>query len=148
MKIIYGWRNGIFAADPNKIGKEIKGIEIINPEAIVKKAEDNTTELHKCFEWDNSKAAHNYRKHQARKIISDLEIVEIRTPKKEPKILNISAYESIKNDDKKREYVNILEGIKYEPDREKIMDGIKTLLAQATYKLEKYNEVINMILDK
>lgn len=42
------------------------------PEDIVRKAKDSSTELHKCFEWDNNAAAEKYRLHQARMITSNL----------------------------------------------------------------------------
>lgn len=72
--IIATWRNpGIFRADAQKVCDELYEIgEEFNPENIVSKAEDEQTELHKCFEWDNTKAAHNYRLYQARVLTSQL----------------------------------------------------------------------------
>jgi hypothetical protein len=65
------WKmSGIFKADAEKVSAEI---ESIGPEAtpaeIVEKAKDESTELHKCFEWDDSIAAQRWRLQQARQIV-------------------------------------------------------------------------------
>ena len=41
------------------------------------KARDEHTELHKCFEWDDTKAAEKYRVHQARQIVCHLIVKEV-----------------------------------------------------------------------
>ena len=72
--IIATWRTpGIFKADPQKVCNEIREIgDEFTPEDIVAAAADEAKELHKCFEWDNNKAADNYRLHQARVLTSQL----------------------------------------------------------------------------
>lgn len=68
------WRiNGIFKADAQKVANEI-GDNNVTAEDIVEKARDEKSELHKCFEWDDTKAAENWRKHQARVLLSMLVI--------------------------------------------------------------------------
>lgn len=72
--IVATWRTpGIFKADPQKVCDELKVLgDEFTPDEIVEKAKDNSTELHKCFEWDNDAAAEKYRLHQARLITSNL----------------------------------------------------------------------------
>ena len=41
---------------------------ILTPEVVVRAAEDNNSILHKLFEWDDNKAAYNWRLQQARTI--------------------------------------------------------------------------------
>lgn len=49
--------------------QQIRGAEeTIDPVAIVRFARNKKTELHACFEWDDSKAAHEHRLWQARQI--------------------------------------------------------------------------------
>jgi len=43
---------------------------ILRPESVVDYAKDPTTALHAQFEWDNSKASHEYRLWQARQLIT------------------------------------------------------------------------------
>lgn len=74
------WRSGpcVFKADAQKVADEISSIGIsVKPEEIVDKARDESTELHKCFEWDDTKAAERYRLHQARQIVCHLIIKEV-----------------------------------------------------------------------
>lgn len=76
------WRlEGIFKADASKCLEEIGRDVNITPEQVLKKARDKQSELHKCFEWDDSIAAEKYRLQQARQLIQFFVI----TPKKENK---------------------------------------------------------------
>lgn len=74
------WRSGpcVFKADAQKVADEISSIGIsVKPEEIVDKARDESTELHKCFEWDDTKAAEKYRVYQARQIVCHLIVKEV-----------------------------------------------------------------------
>lgn len=52
-----------------KVYKEIDEIgESATPQQIVDRARDPQSELHKCFEWDDSKAAESWRRQQARQV--------------------------------------------------------------------------------
>lgn len=61
-------------ADPQRIGRALAKIAAdgagrLTPSAVVEAARDVRSPLHRHFEWDDSKAAHAYRKDQAREII-------------------------------------------------------------------------------
>lgn len=47
----------------------------LRPTVIVRQAADPESPLHSCFEWDESRAAHEYRLHQARKMLAKFKIV-------------------------------------------------------------------------
>ena len=70
------WKiNGIYKADAEIVYSEIQSIgNQYTPQQIVDKARDSSTELHKLFEWDDSKAAESYRCIQAQNIIRMLVI--------------------------------------------------------------------------
>ena len=79
------WKNNLFGdADAQKVYEEI-GEENTTPEDVLEKAKDPDSELHKCFEWDDKKAAYKYRLSQARTIMCNLVFVtddeknEVRT---------------------------------------------------------------------
>lgn len=76
--VIAEWKHpGIFQADPQKVAGELKTLgDEITPDQIVDAARDASTELHKCFEWDNDVAAEKWRKHQARQLLCFLVIRE------------------------------------------------------------------------
>lgn len=77
------WKlSGIFNADAQKVYEEI-GDTQVTPAEIVEKAKDETSELHKCFEWDDEKAAEKYRLQQARMVINLL-VVKTETPEETP----------------------------------------------------------------
>jgi ribosomal protein S20 len=48
---------------------ELSREDALTPEGIVEKADDETSALHKYFEWDNAKAGHAHRIMQARQLV-------------------------------------------------------------------------------
>ena len=73
------WRvDGLFKADAQKCYEEM-GDSDISPEEVLEKAKDENSELHKCFEWDDTVAANKYRLQQARQIIQFI----VKVPQKE-----------------------------------------------------------------
>lgn len=68
--------------DAQKVAEEIMSIgETATPTQIVEKARDEKSELHKCFEWNDAKAAMAYRLQQARTVVHVLVIEEEEPPK-------------------------------------------------------------------
>lgn len=74
------WKPGfesLHKANAQLVAEEIASIgENVTPAQIVDKARDGGTELHKCFEWDDSVAAEKYRLSQARQVVCHLVIRE------------------------------------------------------------------------
>lgn len=74
------WKPGfesLHKANAQLVAEEIASIgENVTPAQIVVKARDGGTELHKCFEWDDSVAAEKYRLFQARQVVCHLVIRE------------------------------------------------------------------------
>jgi hypothetical protein len=67
---------------------------MLKPENVVKFAENEATHLHKCFEWNDSKAANRYRLNQARQQIS-MYVTVVESPKGPVKI---RAFQSLPSD--------------------------------------------------
>ena len=90
--IVARWREGIGESlygdvDANKAAQEIRTLgNGFSPADVVNVARDERSELHKCFEWEDSKAAELWRLKQARSVISCLVIEEKETPKERPQI--------------------------------------------------------------
>lgn len=75
--------------DPYKVYDEIKSLgENVKPEMIVAAAQDSNSELHKCFEWDDTEAARKYRIIQAGNLVRNLVIVESKE-KSEPQQIRV-----------------------------------------------------------
>lgn len=72
------WKSGSrYSADAQKVADEIFAIgESATTAEILEKARDETTELHKCFDWDDAEAAEKWRLQQARHIVCSLVIKE------------------------------------------------------------------------
>lgn len=89
--IVAKWKEGFGSlhgnADPQKVASEIIAIgDSATPDEIVNAARDESTELHKCFEWDNDVAADKYRIIQAREVVRHLVIQEQEVPQDRPEI--------------------------------------------------------------
>lgn len=75
--------------DPYKVYEEIQSLgENVKPEMIVAAAQDSNSELHKCFEWDDTEAARKYRIIQAGNLVRNLVIVESKE-KSEPQQIRV-----------------------------------------------------------
>lgn len=76
--VVATWKSGtegLHKADAQKVADEIIGIgESATPAQIVDRAKDPGSELHKCFEWNDTKAAEKYRIYQARQVVCHLVI--------------------------------------------------------------------------
>lgn len=74
------WKHSRFKADANKVALELEALgEEVTPEAIVIRAQDDSSELHKCFTWDDTEAAQKWRIQEARHIMCEL----VYVPKKD-----------------------------------------------------------------
>ena len=135
--VIAKWREGyqglFHGADANKVADEISRIgEAPSTQDIVNAARDESTELHKCFEWDDSVAAESWRRQQARYVIHHLVIYEGKVPTERPEI-RIRYH-----DDTKKGYV---ETTKIVVNR----DAYKELLAQAYAELRAFKVKYGML---
>lgn len=75
------WKTGFASlykgANAEQVASEIESLgNDVTPTEILEKAKDDTTELHKCFEWEDSVAAEKWRLQQARMIVCHLVIKE------------------------------------------------------------------------
>ena len=68
------WKvKGLFKADASTVYSEIRALgDEFTPEMVVDAARDESTELHKCFTWDDTIAAERYRRHEARILMASI----------------------------------------------------------------------------
>lgn len=81
-------------ADAQKCFEEMGGTDI-TPEKVLKIAKDENTELHKCFEWDDSVAAEKYRLSQARQLITFLIIKPEKKEEPPIRVFQISSEKQV-----------------------------------------------------
>lgn len=73
--------------NPRKVYDEICEIgERATPQQIVDRARDENSELHKCFTWDDTKAAEKWRKEEAHQLRHFLVVKRNDAPADAPKI--------------------------------------------------------------
>lgn len=77
--IVSEWKMpGIFKANPQLVAEEIRGIgEEVTPKQVLEAGRNPDSELHKCFEWDDTKAAEKWRLEQAGQVLRYLIIREV-----------------------------------------------------------------------
>lgn len=81
------WRDGLGSfyknVDAQKVYEEI-GHDGATPEEVLLKAEDVTSELHKCFTWDDDEASRKWRLHEVRRVIQTL-VIRVEETEVQPK---------------------------------------------------------------
>jgi len=145
-KINVKWKSGVrFNANPEKVYQEVEIIrKEINsktqPEDLIEYAKDPNTELHKCFEWDNTKAAFAHRKQQARMVLNGLYITKVKI--KDITIEDVKVSECIIKpieENKVEKYYNPpIESLSREDEAEILIKQVLNDLYPLLEKLKKY----------
>lgn len=137
---MYKWTSINFKADANKVGQELEKIESrkkINIDNIINFAKTNTnSELHKCFEWDDSIAGEKYRRNQCSQILASISIVVDKEQKE-----TLPKYVNIKIGNQKTSYKNIISVLNNNNDYETLVNKYEKELYICN---EKYKKIINL----
>lgn len=127
------WRiKGLFKADAQKVYEEI-GEAAVTPREVLEKAKDKKSELHKCFEWNDTVAANKFRLDQAARIIRNLVIIPKSEELMPERVFQISTDMTV-----------------YKPVREILRneEEYQALLARATAELRniknRYNSIVEL----
>lgn len=135
------WKiKGFFHADAGKVFAEITSIgDSYTPEEIVEKANDPDSELHKCFEWDDTVAAHKYRLTQAQLIVRSLVVTEERTDeKKNPPIISRAIVSTNENNNR---YEKVTVAVRNEENYERLCNAA---LRELEVFKRKYSAIIGL----
>lgn len=130
------WKiDNIFKADAQKCANEINTLgDDIRADKVLDLARNKKTELHKCFEWDDTVAAEKYRLHQAHRVIRMLVVQEDAPAEERPPIRLF--YKAAT--DKGYRPVDLI--VKRE-------DEYKALLARAYAELRAFKEKYSMLTE-
>lgn len=141
----YEWKRNM-AIPAQKVGERIERLEKrhgeVTARVLLDDARDKKSCLHRLFEWDDAKAAENYRLRQATFIIQNLTVkvqdAESETPK------NIRAYVNIKptmTNSNSGVFVNVLTAMTdAEMRRSVLLNAMRELL---TYR-KKYSDLVEL----
>jgi len=119
------WIGTGFKGDAKIVYEEIQSIgESYTPHEILEYARENEdSELHKCFEWDDTVAAEKWRVHTARLICCSLKVVVIRE-EKEP-----VAFRLIQNDKGEKAYKPVTLTVRNNDEYSRLLKQAKAELA-------------------
>lgn len=138
----YQWNPGFGTSmDIKKVVSELNDIQKrdgeITPEIIVKEARKTHSELHNYFEWNNTKAADQYRLQQAAELLRRIEVKVIKDG--EPK--TIRAFEVINKGVGEKAYAsfNVADGLSR--SKELALSSLK----MALNRLNQHNEFSHII---
>lgn len=108
-QMVYKWIIPVYPVDAQIAGTELEKITekrgSLKPSYVVEESMDENATLHKCFEWDDEKAADKYRQHQAQDLIRNIAVVKI--DQVEP-ARPIRAFISFKKDNEFVSIVNVM----------------------------------------
>lgn len=133
----YNWKMKGLAkkVDPSIAAKELQRIQNIygslTPEIIVNESKEPGSVLYPIFEWDDNKAAYNYRLQQARILLNNIQVTIISDG--EPKEISVFEVTSLKEG-----YKNI--NTFSQDDIEFVRSGILQQLNHLKNKLQIYKE--------
>ena len=118
----YSWKNYVFSQDSQKVGEELEELEkvseITNKNVLEYARKNKDSELHKCFEWNDTIAGEKYRLIQATNVISSISFVIEEEPIKKQKV-----YFSVKSDAKEsRQFKNIKDILEDDEDYKALLN--------------------------
>lgn len=139
MKKVYRWENNVAGNflkkyDANKVGAEIETLgDDVTPENVVLLAQNETSEMHDYFEWDDTKAGHLYRKSQATNLLNRLQVEYITEQSAEPIV--VKAYVSLRKNTEYQKIETVIADVdKYQILREKAYTELRSVR-------DRYSEV-------
>jgi hypothetical protein len=147
MADVYQWKLGSrIKADAKKVGSELETISVKRPATVLEYARKHKkSELYKCFEWDDGRAADQYRIIQAGHIIRSIAIKrETVTDGGDTKITVVRAYENIKDDESEegRVYVPVELALSDPEMQEQVIINIKKGIEELQEKGRAYADFI------
>jgi len=128
-----------------KIGQELEKLAVpgilLKPRDIWTKAKSSKHPLHNYFEWNDGKAADQFRDSQARHLVNHLEVVYIEQDKKgESKILEIKAYHHVENEGDEG-YVSFIDVTNNPEYHRQILEKAMSEARNWRIRYKEYNEL-------
>lgn len=134
------WGLQKFKGDAQRCYDEIQSLGAsYTPEMIVNLARDESTELHKCFDWDNDTAAEKWRKQQARQICISLTI----TVERKPGVTQ--EYRVIQHDRDERVYKPVVLTVRNLEEYERLLKQAKAEMAAFRKRYQNIKELSEVI---
>lgn len=141
--MIYQYKpgRGVTGVEAQDVGEELSRIaqgDELRPRSVVEASKPKKALLHHVFEWDNEKAADEYRVHQARQIINSVLVVpEAQDAKPVQAFINVT----VTHDQPERAYVPA-QAVAMDPDmRDRHIAMIKSRLRNIRREYAAFTEL-------
>ena len=130
-----------FKADAQKCFDEVQTLgEEYTPHEVLDLARDPKTELHKCFDWDDSSAAEKWRIQQARFVCSSFTVVIEQSEEKAPQRFRV-----IQHDKEDRVYRPVIFTVRDEDQYARLLKQAKDEMASFKKRYKSIVELENVI---
>ena len=144
--MVYEWKEGApFTADPQKVMSDLERLgKFPSPRDVLDLAvQKPKSELHRCFEWDDTLAGIKYRLGQARRVLGALILVEEAEVAGESQVIKVQAYESYVEPQSSvyhpvRVHVKTMDGLPDVDIRQRVLTDIQKQITQLERKAAKY----------
>lgn len=152
-KTHYTWRNVKYPVKAEDAGAELERIQEkygeITPQILLDESRPVTSVMHKCYEWDDSKAAEKWRLQQSRMIMSCLTVTyEGYEPgSEELKTIEVRAFQNVSQERNGR-FIHVKAAMESQEYRDEIMRRALRELSEFRKKyadLSELSKVISMI---
>lgn len=140
----YSWSGFSRPVPAEKVATHIKNLEAehgtVTSEIFLESARDESSEMHKLFEWDNSVAAEKYRVMQAAQIIVSIRVTTIDDDgkKSEPSRVFVNV---AKEHNRNCQYVQINTAMEEQNTRDQVL---KHALTELSWFRSKYGQLQEM----
>ena len=95
----YEWRNTHFSVKPDDAAAEICRIQqkygAVTHSNLLDESRDENAVMHRCYEWDDAKAAEKFRLQQSKMILSSLVVVYEPAGPSEEKKIEVRAFQNV-----------------------------------------------------
>lgn len=145
MSEVFDFQKGrsLRGVNPQAVGDELTRLRAekgsLTPADVLERAADPANPMHAAFEWDDSKAAHEHRLQQARRLIVSIRV--LNSPVGKP----VQAFVSVKTPEHGRSYVPTVEAMSDEQMRERVLTEIRTFVEGIERKWSHLVDVSNII---
>jgi hypothetical protein len=144
--MVYEWASGArFPAEAQAIGDRCELLRkrhggTVAPEHVLEDAEKKSSPLHSCFEWNDERAAHEYRLTQARLVLRSLVVVvDERVP--EPVRAFVSVRTVDEDDAPSRRYTAIADALEDSVMREQLLESARREIKSWRSKYQRLDEL-------
>lgn len=142
----YEWKSFNYPVKPEEAAEELKRIQDkygeVTPKNLLEESRPKGAVMHKCYEWDNKKAAEKYRLWQSRNIMSSLTIV-YETPdvgSESIKTLEVRAFQNT-SEEREGRFIHVQDAMEDPEYREAVLRRAFTELATFRRKYANLQEL-------